>query len=343
MGNLAITYQFIADILSFETPNHKLEKDLSHAAFDWDAIVIEGSKHLVLPAIYCKLKTKQLLHLLPEELKTYLEEITAINRNRNKSIIAQVHSISQILNAHKIEHTFLKGSALLILGCYEDNAERMVGDIDILVNPSQVHDAFNILKTKGYNKTFGYAYEKKDFRHLDRLISEGELAAIELHSHLLDKKHKSLIDLKSLLNTKTIVNSVPIPHIYFLRMNLILGWQINDKGHYYNSVSLKSLYDSIVIDTHKDNPFILDVLKLKLGQSYLELAKTYFNEFSEVPSNNYMIYISFSHNVIMTYKPIRIIVKSIKHSVDFIVTRLLLLFTNCSYLKHFLRKKLKVN
>ena len=111
MGNLAITYQHIANILSFETSNPKLEKDLSHPTFDWDAIVVEGSKHLVLPAIYCRLKAKQLLHVLPEELNTYLEGITSINRNRNESILKQVHSISQLLNEHHIDHVFLKGSA----------------------------------------------------------------------------------------------------------------------------------------------------------------------------------------------------------------------------------------
>ena len=65
MGAVSNTYHIIADILSFETLNSKLETTLSHKTFDWDAIVIEGSKHLVLPAVYCRLKSKQLLHLLP--------------------------------------------------------------------------------------------------------------------------------------------------------------------------------------------------------------------------------------------------------------------------------------
>ena len=86
MGNLAITYQHIADILSFKSSISKLEHTLTKPNFDWDAIVVEGSRHLVLPAIYCRLKAKNLLHTLPKELENYLEEITSINRNRNKKI-----------------------------------------------------------------------------------------------------------------------------------------------------------------------------------------------------------------------------------------------------------------
>jgi hypothetical protein len=190
MGNLAITYRHIADILSFETSNSQLETLLKDPSFDWNIIVVEGSKHLVLPAIYCRLKAKRLLHVLPVELETYLKDITSINRNRNASVLKQVQFIAQLLKKHHIDHVFLKGSALLALGCFEDNAERMVGDIDILVSKDQLTTAFELIKANGYNKTFGYAYETIGFRHLDRLISPLALAAIEIHSDLLIEKYK---------------------------------------------------------------------------------------------------------------------------------------------------------
>ena len=124
MGNLAVTYQNIADILSFETSNSELEQLLSHPSFDWDAIVSEGSRHLVLPALYCRLQSKKLLHVLPNDLKEYLEEITELNRERNSAILDQINIITEWFNKHNIEHAFLKGGALLALDCYDDIAER---------------------------------------------------------------------------------------------------------------------------------------------------------------------------------------------------------------------------
>lgn len=339
MDNLATTYHHIADILSFETKNSKLEKTISDATFNWDTIVIEGSKQLVLPAIYCRLKAKKLLHLLPAELINYLEEITNINRARNLRILNQVHTISQILNQHDIDHVFLKGTALLASGCYDDNGERMVGDIDILVEKSEAYNAFDILKNSGYNKTFGFAYNKKDFRHLDRLISDNELAAIEIHTELLNKKHWSLLNMPSILKSKKIKNTIPIPNTQDLSQHLILSWQLNDKGHYYNIISLKSIYDLISIEIYKDTNYIDTLLNFKYEQSYLELAKYYFPEFSYVTSNNLMRYRGFLHKIKMSFKPLRIIINSTKSAIELIFSRLHLVYTNKSYTKHIIKAK----
>ncbi|WP_299098969.1 nucleotidyltransferase family protein [uncultured Winogradskyella sp.] len=334
MDNYAKTFQYIAAILSYKTPNTTIEETISHPKFNWDSIVIEGSKYLVLTTIYCRLKSRELLHLLPEDLVNYLQEISSINRNRNASILKQVHFISKVLKEHNIDHVFLKGTALLVSGKYEDIAERMIGDIDILVDNSQTEQAFNLLKSKGYSKTFGYAYEKKDFRHLDRLISENELAAIEIHSNLLNKNDRHLIDIQSVLNSKIEVNHISIPSFQDLSLHQILGWQLNDKGHFYNFPSFKVLYDVIVTDSHKNKDLISTLFKLKYGQSFIAIAQIYFNEFSYIKANRYMKYIQSLHKVNMKYKPIRVIQNITKSTYNYIRTRLNLIFTNKYYSKH---------
>ena len=185
MGNLAITYQHIANILSFKTSDLQLEKELSNPSFDWDSIVVEGSKHLVLPTIYCRLKSRELLHVLPLELKDYLEEITSINRNRNLAIISQIESISKLFNEHKINHVFLKGAALLTLDIYGDVAERMVGDIDILISRKDINLANTILQEHKYlpiEQTIGNQFF--EHKHLPRLKPNNEICAVELHQKL---------------------------------------------------------------------------------------------------------------------------------------------------------------
>ena len=338
MDNLTTTHHYIADILSFEVSNSELEKTLRNSSFNWDAIVIEGSKHLVLPAIYCRLREKKLLHVLPTELDVYLEELTAINRSRNESILKQVNFIAQLLNQHAIEYVFLKGSALLAMGCFQDNAERMVGDIDILVKDSQINDAFQLLKTNGYNKTSGFAYKQKDYRHLDRLISNHYIAAIELHSQLLNKKYWSLIDIPSIFTSNLVIDNISIPNADVMSTHQILAKQVNDNGHYYNSLSLKSIYDLIILKKHKDPTFISNLLKSKYGQSYVALSQNYFKDFSHIPANTYMKYIRFSHNTQVSFNPINGFIKHIKFSLNFIGHRITLLCTNKYYTKHIFNK-----
>lgn len=341
MTNSALTIHYIADILSFKTSTKTLEEMLSNPSFDWEVIVVQGSKHLVLPALYCRLKERNLLHTLPTDLVDYLKEITNINRARNVRILNQVHSISKILNANNINHVFLKGTALLALGCYKDNAERMVGDIDILIETSQAQEAFNLLKNSGYNKTSGFAYDKKDFRHLDRLISEEELAAIELHTGLLNKKKWALIDIPGFIQNKRIVNNIAIPNKESLTKHLILSWQLNDHGHYYNAVSLKSIYDLISIKTHEEQVLLDNLLKLKYAKSYLELAKFYFTEFQNIESNNYMVFRKLMYDLKTSYKPITILINLTLYYIQYLGERIFLICTNKSYTIHILKKAFK--
>lgn len=269
MDHLALTYQHIADILSFETTNSELEQRLSDPNFNWDAIVIEGSKHLVLPALYCRLKSKSLLHVLPEELHTYLEELTAINRNRNASIIEQAHSLSALLHQNTIEHVFLKGTALLLSGTFEDIAERMIGDIDILINTNQTELAFDLLKNNGYypiSQTLGYSFF--GHKHLPRLKTKQHISAVELHEKLfVSYKDKALINANVLLEKQT-QHKVPIPSMDHLLRHNILNYQINDNGKLHNSISFRSAYDTVVLLRQQD---------FKKGKYRDSVFKSYFN------------------------------------------------------------------
>jgi len=277
MGNLAITYQHIADILSFESSNPKLEKVLSDTSFDWDAIVIEGSRHLVLPAIYCRLKAKGLLNVLPEELNIYLEEITSINRNRNEAILRQVNSISELLNEHDIDHVFLKGSALLILGCYVDNAERMIGDIDVLVSLEQLEKAYHLIRDDGYEQieqTLGDQFF--EHKHLPRLKPKHHICAVELHRKLfVSYSHNELIS-ENILNRKIKIDGIYIPSQKHLLMHNILNFQINDKGALFNSISFRSTYDTISLKRdYTDN---LNWYQNKNFKEYFKYNSLFFND-----------------------------------------------------------------
>ena len=277
MSALAKTYQHIANILSFETSALHLKQTLSDPSFDWDAIVKEGSKHLLIPALYCRLLAKQLLHVLPKDLKQYLETITTLNRERNEAILSQVDALAHLFNKHHINHTFLKGAALLIQGSYDDIAERMIGDIDILVEHSQLDYAFDLLIQHDYQpiaQTLGSDFF--EHRHLPRLTTTHAICAVELHRKLFTSYVHPELQPNNLLLQKRNIDHIYIPSQEHLLLHNILNAQVNDYGALYNQISFRSAYDSIsLLRNYKDH---FRFLKDGYIQDYFNIVGLFFKD-----------------------------------------------------------------
>lgn len=243
------TLEVIGAILSFKSDTQLLKITLQEKNFNWDAIVKIGSRHLVLPAIYCRLKEKQLLNCLPEDLVVYLKEITTINRNRNLEILTQIHQISQLFNKHHINHVFLKGTALLAGNYYKDLGERMVGDIDVLVASSQVQAAYELLLKEKYTNLEDIRLRATLFesRHLPRLIKKTALAAVEIHKKVLKKPYFNYLIPSEILSSTNVIEGISIPTNKHLLEHNILNLELNDKGNYYNFLNFRTAYDTCVI------------------------------------------------------------------------------------------------
>ena len=67
-------------------------------------------------------------------MQLYLKEIYEINRNRNEILLNEINEINEIFYKNNIDFVFLKGAANISCNLYNDIGERMVGDIDLLVN-----------------------------------------------------------------------------------------------------------------------------------------------------------------------------------------------------------------
>ena len=134
--NYKETLFFVAKCLtiSLEEENKKeIENQLKTTEIDWDAVVKASTANYVLTALYCNLKRASFLHYLPNDLVDFMIRITDLNRDKNQQIIEQAKEINELLLANNITPIFLKGTGNLLEGLYEDIAERMVGDIDIIL------------------------------------------------------------------------------------------------------------------------------------------------------------------------------------------------------------------
>ena len=324
----------IADILSFNNNQEELTEHFNKTSIDWDAIVIIGSKHLMLPALYCNLKTKDLLQLIPEELQIYLEEITAINRGRNEILLKEAHEISNIFKKENIEHVFIKGIALIAGNTFEDIAERMIGDIDILVASDQLQTAFEILNQSGYEKTIAFNYETKNFRHLARQISRHKFGAIELHSDILIHKYRHLIIKEEVLKNKRIINGIAITSIEDSIKIAILGLQINDKAHILRLINFKTIYDYLSLNLFSNNVFRKNLCHDKHTYSFLLLSSVFFTDLTPDKSTIYSTFLKHYFIFGLRNPKLRHLAYTLLKAKLDIHERLTLLIGNKSYRMH---------
>ena len=135
-------HELLSKILFSE---QKLKKD-EFIDIDFHLLVKIASSNLILPTLYLNLKSKNYSKHLPIELNKYLFKIYSLNKERNKNCLKEIENISSILKKNKIEYAFIKGASNLLSKLYSNIGERMIGDIDILINPNQKILALNCLK-----------------------------------------------------------------------------------------------------------------------------------------------------------------------------------------------------
>ncbi|WP_412984105.1 nucleotidyltransferase family protein [Pontimicrobium sp. IMCC45349] len=332
MANTHNTLQLIADILSFEDNQDRLQNKLS-SNNDLDDLVINGSKHLTLPAIYCRLSSKNLLSYLPLELQNYLEELTIINRNRNTSILLQLRHIITLFNEHRINYALLKGSALLYANFYKDIGTRMIGDIDILVHPEHLETAYSLLKKEAYipiESTFGDDFF--EHKHLPRLKHDTYICAVEIHRKILSKEVKEYLNPIIALKSKLKVNDSFILCYKDLFHHSILNSEINDQGYMLNTINFRSIYDTLLITNRLNAPLNLS----KYQKSYLAKASIYFKAFRKFKTSKHQRFLSYSYKLKQQYTLLHKISHIWHKTRNFCFTilhRLLIFTTNSSYRK----------
>lgn len=273
------THELIAEILSFNNEKTCLKTHFESSKIDWDNLVKTASRHLVLTTIYCRLKQKELLNYLPKDLEEYLEQLTSINRNRNKKLIQEAQILVHIIEELGIEYVFIKGMALLLGGYYKDLGERMIGDFDILVADKDLEKAFAIFKKEGYNKLVDFNYNRSNFRHLPRQVNENKLAAIELHRHVLNPSYRDLISINDVFKNKHMIENRAIPCNNHLNLINILTTELNDNSYFYNTINFKNSYDSLVLDLEKQIESPVEFSNLKYVTHYLNLNSIWFKQF----------------------------------------------------------------
>ncbi len=290
--NYKETLYFIAKCLtiSLEDKNRELvEKQLKSNSVDWDAVVKLSTSNYVFPALYCNLKRVGFLHYLPQDLISSMEYITNLNEDRNKKIINQAKELNYLLLENNINPIFLKGTANLLAGIYQNIAERMVGDIDFILSKEDYTKAIDILREFGYSEVEKYKYYRPEEIHYRRLQKDNNIAAIEIHKAFMDiKKYNKEFsynsvekDIQSISGFSVLSNSDK------LKLTIISN-QINDNGFCYKSIPLRNAYDVFLLSKKTNAKVAVNELKNLSHPLNCFLAACY-EVFNKVDSLEYKV------------------------------------------------------
>ena len=233
--NLSTEEKFLQDLI-FKTT---LIEKTRFKVINYDKLVILSSSHLMLPTLYYNLKIKGYLGLIPKELKEYLSKIYMLNEERNKILLQEAIELSKVLKKNKIKFKFIKGVDYIFNNIHKVIGERMIGDIDFLINKNEISKIKHLLRENNYVS----AFELKlwETKHLPRFTNPKKLFAIEPHSNVLRLKKNKYI------STKKILNGDESDKFDNLLDICILNYQINDYGYLRKSYSYKTIYDMFMI------------------------------------------------------------------------------------------------
>ena len=240
---IALEEKFLVNILY--RPASELLNGVDINNINFEKLITLASDHLMLPALFFNIQKKKAAYLFPEDFIDYIKNIFAINKARNEILLEEAKELSELLVEHNIKHLFLKGTALLLSNVFEDIGERMIGDIDFII---QHKDEEKIKKVLKYNNNC--KSEKLNLwrlfkpTHLPKLVRENKTIAIETHLELLEPKHRWIFNSKVLSNYfNEELKTIKTPTTSFLFDHCIYALQIRDKGFFIPYHGHRSIYD----------------------------------------------------------------------------------------------------
>ncbi len=235
--------------ISHEKQNRsEIELELKKNKIDWDIIVKVSTAQYVFPALYCNLQSADFLQYLPIDLVEYMIHITDLNRERNQQIIKQAKEINELLLANNITPIFLKGTGNLLEGLYEDIAERMVGDIDLLIHNQNCESAYKLLQKNGYFNKNKISKISKYHRHLPRIIHVNKIGAVEIHKEMLRKEKSKFFNYDFIKNSLEKINGITFLSFENQIKLTVFSKFINDDAYLLKNISLRAAYDIFLLD-----------------------------------------------------------------------------------------------
>lgn len=121
---------------------------------DWQTTIELAAQELVAPELYARLERHGHAIALPQDARDFLEEIQVRNRARNVRLGDTLRDVLAALNGVSVEPVLMKGCATWVtsdgrIECAD--SDRMITDLDLLVDPSEMNRAIDALLATGFS------------------------------------------------------------------------------------------------------------------------------------------------------------------------------------------------
>ena len=245
---IALEEKFLVNILY--RPESEILNGVDINNINFEKLITLTSGHLMLPALFFNIQKKKAAYLFPEDFIDYIKNIYAINKARNEILLEEAKELSELLVENNIKHIFLKGTALLLANVFEDIGERMIGDIDFIIQGKDEEKIKKVLEKNKYcsKKPFSL-FSLFRHRHLPKTTHKNKIIAIEPHLKLLNPRYRCAFNTKRLLNDfNEGLETIKTPSQSFLFDHCIYNFQLNDGGFIGTKHSHRSIYDIYKLD-----------------------------------------------------------------------------------------------
>ncbi|WP_093920726.1 nucleotidyltransferase family protein [Sunxiuqinia elliptica] len=269
MMNKKDLFYFVGGCLALdEQPGFRNEVIRLASTIDWEEFVRLCSNHLILPAIFRRFEQHQLLSYLPNDLVEHLHEVYVLNVERNEAILAQVEKIVALLNEHGIKPTFLKGVAHLLDCVYDDLGDRMMSDIDFLVDEASYLPAAEILLNAGYlqDRPVSSYSKVEELKHYPRLFHPHYVASVEVHRIPVDAEFASWFSSSQVRGEQVEVKSLDgcfVPSDRHKIVHNFIHSQLSNEGDLFGRISLRAAFDLLLLAKRFPLPETLPLIKKK--------------------------------------------------------------------------------
>ncbi len=247
----------------------ELSERISSGKVNWESVVALANQYMVITTLYSRFKHKNLVDLLPDDLREYLRELHGLNKERNKGIRALTKNVVSRLNEVGVEPVLLKGAASLFADKDVDLGSRIMVDIDLLIRHEDAKTAVDSLLAAGFEIAVDEMEVYDHCQHLPPLVHPSVPVPVELHTELL-----SLMESQVLKGSQAFKNSKagadeglrfrllsPSDSILYT----LLHTEIHHGGYSSGAVPVKGLHDYATLAiSHGDDvnwPYLRSLMK----------------------------------------------------------------------------------
>jgi hypothetical protein len=232
-----------------EARRQSLLLTITSPVVSWVDVVDLAANQLVVAAVAHQFEQLGLFGELPEIVERYFRAGYKLNKERNKQLHNEAVEIVSALNEIDVVPYFIKGSAGMLSGVYDDPAMRWMSDLDIIVAADRGEESINRLTGLGYKRV---ATEDHPQAHWFAILAqESKIAPVDLHRDVIAYPHQKLLSAREVIDQGEILEiggvrmAVPSPtHQVILN---VAHAQLNDHCYAYGFLPLRSLYDFAIL------------------------------------------------------------------------------------------------